>query len=456
VVPDGQDDPKTCDQCGSGKLTQDPDVLDTWFSSWLWPFSTLGWPDKTEDMDYFYPTDVLVTGVDILFFWVARMIMAGLEFVGPVPFRQVFFNGMVKDEIGRIMSKSIGNGIDPLEMIDKYGADALRFSLAALTTQGQDINLAENRLEMGRNFAQKVWSAARLLVMNMDGAAERDISLPAELDELSDRWIVSRYQAAVRNVGRALEKFHFSEAALAIYNFLWHEYCDWYLELAKPRLREQGVSRDTCLDVSRYVLDGSLGLLHPFMPFITEEIAALLPGGDGMLIGRRWPDYDDSRRDREAEESMTRLQEFVTSIRNLRHEFNVPPAKPVDLIFKLVDRRDIDLIRDCSGYLRLLAGAAEMETGPDMTRPDGSVARIGEGYEIYLILAGLIDLEAEKERLQRELAKAGTEQKNLGARLQNKEFLSKAPQNVIEKEKERLIKVRERIEKLSDTLTSLT
>ncbi len=441
-----------CPECGSTRFTQDPDVLDTWFSSWLWPFSTLGWPEETSDMADFYPTSDLITGPDIIFFWVARMVMAGYEFTGQAPFRQVHLHGIVRDEEGRKMSKSLGNSPDPLELIGKYGADALRFTMLMLTPQGTDVLFGEKKIETGRNFANKVWNAARFALMNLG-----DEPIPPgtpDGGDLSDRWLVSRVRDVALSVERHLDEFRFNEAARVLYDFTWHEYCDWYLEMAKVRLTAGGAGAVEARRGILFGLSSALALLHPLMPFITEEIWHHLPGVDGDLISAPWPEPNRLREDRDAEEAMDLLRETVVTVRNLRSEMNVSPAREADVSIR-ADARTDALYREAGSYLSALARISNLNVGADLPKPRHSASGVVGTSEIFVHLEGLIDLELEEARLSRELEK--TEQLIVSARrkLENQEFLDKARPEVVEREREKLAQYEQALAKLGRALAAL-
>jgi len=434
-------DPDNCPKCGSENLEQDPDVLDTWFSSWLWPFSTLGWPEKTPEMKYFYPTDVLVSAYDIIFFWIARMIMAGLEFTGDIPYHTIYITGMIKDEQGRWMSKSLGNGIDPIDMINQYGADAVRYSLTVLNTLGQDIKLAPSRFEMGRNFANKLWNAGRFIQMQggLQGIE------PAE-DELVDRWISSRFQKVVDIVHRKMKQYRLDDALMAIYEFTWHEFCDWYLELIKPRLYGKDPSaRQKALTLSHDLLRGTLELLHPFMPFITEELNQAVTGGDGLLIKADFPKKQKRWINEDAEEKMAFLQEVIGVVRNLRSEMNVPPMKMAEIIL-IGDKNKIKLIEDHIDYFTNLAKVDRAYRSEVKPKPASS-AIVGN-LEIFLPLGDLINIDSELARLNKERERLQDRLNSLEAKMHNKNFLQKAAPEVVEREREKLQSVQTQIEKI--------
>ncbi|KUK36281.1 MAG: Valine--tRNA ligase [Thermacetogenium phaeum] len=429
------EDPQVCPHCQSPRLEQDPDVLDTWFSSALWPFSTLGWPEKTPELSYFYPTSVLVTGRDIIFFWVARMIFMGLEFMKEVPFKEVLIHGLVLDSLGRKMSKSLGNGIDPLEVIDKYGADTLRFMLVTGNTPGNDMRFHWERVEGTRNFANKVWNAARFALLNLRDFRPGDF--PQELT-LADRWILSRFNSTVEEVTRDLELYELGEAARVLYEFIWNEFCDWYIELVKPRLYGSASPeiRYAAQYVLWYVLLHTLELLHPFMPFITEEIWQHLPHSGESITIASWPTPREDFRAVEAEQEMEFLMEVIRAIRNLRRELNLPPAKQVYCVLVTDEERWCRLLEEYGDYLKDLAGVEGfriLETGKE--KPSQALTAVVRGVEIYLPLAGLVDLDKEIQRLEKELRLLEGELKKVRAKLTNEKFLAKAPPEIVEKER---------------------
>ncbi len=441
--------PAACTACSSKNIRQEEDVLDTWFSSWLWPFSTQGWPAETEDLTYFYPTDLLVTGPDIIFFWVARMIMAGLEFMDEVPFRDVLLNGIVRDEFGRKMSKSLGNGIDPLEMIDSYSADAVRFTLVMLSSEGQDINLSPNHFEMGRNFSNKIWNAYRFLSMHLDDI-DVDFGKYSADFELADRWILSSFQRTVRRAGDNLDKFRVNEALNVIYQFFWHDYCDWYLELIKNRLYSKADHgpRQAALSVAAYIMKGSMDLLHPYIPFITEEIwQALKTADEQSVVIQSWPKADSGFDDAGAENDMALIQDAIGAIRNIRAEMNVPPGKTAHLYL----RGDTELTEVIQRYETYFASLAKVESiqpfSDDLAHEPVATAVIGK-LELFLPLADLVDLDKEKARLEKELERLTGLEKGLRAKLANEKFLEKAPAKVVETEKQKLANIQESLHKV--------
>lgn len=431
--------PRSCPKCGSSKLEQDPDVLDTWFSSGLWPFSTLGWPEDTSDLATYYPTSVLVTGRDIIFFWVARMIFMGLEFRNEEPFREVFIHGLVLDAQGRKMSKSLGNGIDPIEVIDQYGADTLRFMLITGNTPGNDLRFQNERLEATRNFANKIWNASRFALMNLEDYQEEEFNPEYEL---ADRWIISRYQKAAQEVTRNLERYDLGEAARVVYEFIWNEFCDWYIEMVKPRLygKESAISRKTAQFVLATTLRQTMELLHPFMPFITEEIWQHLPHQGETIMRSAWNSGEESLIDEEAEREMNTISDVIKAIRNLRSEMNVPPGKKAEAILLAQDQETVDILQKGQKYIANLGSIEQLTVKlTEATKPEQAVTAIVSGVEVYLPLKGLVDLEKEIARLEKELASLEKEISRLNGKLSNEGFISKAPQEVVAKEKEKLV-----------------
>ncbi len=422
-----------CPKCG-GAVHQDEDALDTWFSSALWPFSTMGWPEKTDLLKQFYPTSVLVTGYDIIFFWVARMLIMGMEFMNEIPFEKVFIHGLVRDEQGRKMSKSLGNGIDPLEVIDQYGADTLRFMLITGNTPGNDMRFYWNRVEATRNFANKIWNASRFALMNLEGYDANAARAPYTL---ADKWILSRLQDTAEDVTKLLEKFELGEAGRLIYEFIWGEVCDWYIELAKPRLygREGDEARATAQHVLVEVLTGSMKLLHPYMPFITEEIYQCLPHeGDSIMVSS-WPKADEKLVDKEAETGMEAIMEAIKAIRNMRAEVNVNPGKKIPATILAVPEL-LEVIKANSAYVELLGNIEGLEIADmNSAKPENAMATVNAGVEVYLPLAGLIDVDKENARLNKELDTLQKDLARVEGKLNNQGFLAKAPDDVVEKEK---------------------
>jgi len=431
------------------KWKQDQDVLDTWFSSQLWPFSTLGWPEGTDDLKTFYPTSTLVTAADIIFFWVARMIMSGLEFMDDIPFDSVFFNGIVRDEQGRKMSKSLGNGIDPLEMIDMYSADAVRYTLIMMSAEGQDLNISPKSFETGRNFSNKVWNAYRFLSMNLEDNST-DFEPLIDNFELADKWIVSRYNSASKNVRKNLDQFRFHDALESVYHFFWGDYCDWYLEIIKPRLYrpQKPEDKQTALRVASFIMKESMELLHPFIPFITEEIWQRFKKGDEQsIVTSQWMNPDASFKNTAAEKSMFFLQETISSLRNMRSEMDVPPGKDMDLI---VNGKDdlFEIIKTNEQYLKSLAKVENIKKLDKSFDKNDAATTVVQGLEFFVPLSDLIDKEKERARLEKELIQLQNLEHAIQNKLNNKNFVERAPQNVVEGERKKLSDIQENLEKV--------
>jgi len=447
-------DLEKCPKCGSTHIHQDEDALDTWFSSALWPFSTMGWPDNTELLKQFYPTSVLVTGYDIIFFWVARMLIMGMEFMKEIPFEKVFIHGLVRDSQGRKMSKSLGNGIDPLEVIEKYGADTLRFMLITGNTPGNDMRFYWERVEGTRNFANKIWNASRFALMNMEGY-DKDAELAPYT--LADKWILSRLQDTVKDVTGLLERFELGEAGRAIYDFIWSEVCDWYIEIAKPRLynKEAAAERATAQHVLATVLVSAMKLLHPYMPFITEEIYQCLPHEAESIMISKWPVADESLIDPEAERGMNAIMDSIKAIRNMRAEVNANPGKKNPAIM-LVSEDLREVVAHNDSYIKLLGGIDNLELRPlNGEKPENAMAAVVTGIEVYLPLAGLIDVEKETQRLSKELAAMEKDLQRAGGKLNNAGFLAKAPEDVIAKERAKYEELSGKIEAVKKRMAYL-
>ena len=441
--------PEVCPKCGSHHLEQDSDTLDTWFSSALWPFSTLGWPDKTPELDYFYPTNTLVTGYDIIFFWIARMIFSGIEQMGKVPFDTVLVHGLVRDAQGRKMSKSLGNGIDPLEVIDQYGADALRFTLATGNSPGNDMRFSDDKVKASRNFVNKLWNAARFTLMNLDDSLEKP-ELPATL-EMEDRWILSRYNSLVREVTQNLDRFELGVAVSKLYDFFWDVLCDWYIELAKIRFQAGGETSLAAQKVLVYVMTGALELLHPFMPFVTEEIWQSLPHEGPSIMVAHWPEYDPALSFEEDEREFTRIMEAVRLIRNRRSEMNVPPSRKARVY---IETEMIDTFTAGIPFIKRLAGASEVEVAASQS-VEGAVLIVTDSARILIPMEELIDVAAERARLEKEMAGCRKEIGQLEGKLANPGFVQKAPAAVVEADREKLAKAKDRLEKLEDSIRQL-
>ncbi len=455
-----RDTPQACGQCGNKGITPDPDVLDTWFSSSLWPFSTLGWPDRTADLERYYPTTVLVTGFDILFFWVARMIMMGLRFMGGVPFHQVYITGLVRDPHGQKMSKTRGNVIDPLQLIERHGADALRFTMAAMATPGADLPLSEERMAGYRAFANKLWNAARFVLMNLGEAGEGTAPPPLpprERMSTEDRWILSRLSRLASAVETSLSGFRFDETANALYQFLWHEYCDWYLEMAKPALMPGAPGADTARSraVLLHVLDQVLRLLHPVMPFLTEEIWQKLPHRGETISLAPYPEFNPGEVDETAEKEVALLMEIVGRVRNIRAEMGIDPGQRVRLLYHARDPASGAIV---AANLSSLIALARLETAEASENPGaaGAAARaVVTGIDLAVPLEGVLDLDAERRRLRREIEKLSKERESHARKLANADFMSKAPADVVEKTRAIDRSLREKADRLARTLDTL-
>ncbi len=435
---------------------QDEDVLDTWFSSWLWPFATLGWPERTPDLERYYPNSLMVTGSDIIFFWVARMIMAGQQFMGQVPFPHVFFTSILRDSQGRKMSKSLGNSPDPLEIMERFGADAVRFTLIYLTPTGQDLAFDEKRIETGKFFANKIWNAAKLVQMRLGDEDLGPIKESALRLTLADRWILSRFANAVKDISRFLKTYRFNEAANALYHLAWDDYCDWYLEMAKPRWTEEADPEDRRVArwVAWKVLDGILRLLHPFMPFVTEEIWQALPHDGEMLALASWPKAKRAWVDAAAEREVAFLQELVVAVRNLRVENNIAPGRRVPIVVRGTHEQ-LALIEQLQSQIMPLARIETLTLARDGARPPVAASAVVRGAEVFLPLEGLVDLDKERERLVREADKLLSDLENTRKKLRNQDFLAKARPEVVERERVRLANLEETLEKLKRAQDSM-
>ncbi len=466
-------DVTSCEKCRSTNLRQETDVLDTWFSSALWPFSTLGWPDQTKELSVYYPTSVLITSFDIIFFWVARMIMMGLHFKQEVPFRHVYIHALVRDAEGQKMSKSKGNVIDPLVMIDQYGTDAFRFTLTAFAAQGRDIKLAPERIEGYRNFANKIWNASRFVMMNLEEDFAPNSELLTPHSALADRWILSRLSAVVKVVESALADYRFNDAASALYHFTWHEYCDWYLELSKPALMgDRGVAiRRATQTVLVHVLETSLRLLHPIMPYITEEIWQNLPEtvriqgpGSGVQNGKgsvdsimvaAYPVADENMINAGIERDMQMVVDLILAVRNIRGEMNIAPSMQITVIVKVENKELAEHLETSAGYAQTLARIKELRIGVAEDKPKNVATAVIKGAEVYVPLEGIIDLNQERDRLQKEIAKLSKEIEVFSKKLTNKNFVDKAPKEVVEKDTAKLEEFKVKRDKLEQSLKAL-
>ena len=448
--------PERCPKCGHEHLTQDPDTLDTWFSSALWPFETLGWPEQTEDLKYFYPTDVLVTGYDIIFFWVIRMIFSGYEQMGEKPFKTVLFHGLVRDSQGRKMSKSLGNGIDPLDIIDQYGADALRLTLITGNAPGNDMRFYYERVENSRNFANKVWNASRFILMNMEG---KEVTEPAAADlEPVDRWILSKLNTLIKDVTDNMESFELGIAVQKVYDFIWDEFCDWYIEMVKPRLydTDDAASQNAALWTLQTVLLDALKLLHPYMPFITEEIFCSLQSSEESIMISSWPVYSEERCYEAQEKAIETIKGAVRGIRNVRSEMNVPPSRRASVFVVSGDQKILDIFTEGKLFFASLAYASEVAMQQDKAGiPEDAVSVVIPGATLYIPFAELVDIAQEVERLQKEEKRLQGELARVNGMLNNEKFLSKAPEAKIQEEKEKLAKYTQMMEQVKQRLQQL-
>ena len=462
--------PEKCSNCGSNKLVQDEDVLDTWFSSALWPFSTMGWPDETEELKYYYPTSTLVTDRGIIYFWVARMVMMGLEFKNEVPFRDVYIHGTILDEIGRKMSKSLGNGIDPLLMIDQYGADAVRTSMIMLTTEGQDIKLHESRFEMGRNFINKVWNAARFAMMNLEGNESTDITIKEEDYLFEDVWIKNRLSLAIEMCTASLEKYKFNEAIKTLYEFVWHEFCDWYLEIIKPRLYSSDNIKSKMLaqKVLVYVLDNILRLLHPFAPFFTEEIwqhLKQLAGKNRLILTDTmvneslmicpWPKEDAAKINKNVVNTMMLLQDLIRAVRNIRSNMNILNKQKLKALVSVNDKRLKEMLDNHQSFLVQMANLDGLEVGIDLEKPESSASEVINEIQVFVPLKELIDVGVEKEKQQERLNKIKSHLDIVRKKLFNESFVKNAPVHIVNAEKDKEAELLGQIIKINGFLEDL-
>jgi valyl-tRNA synthetase len=452
-------EPAKCPKCASTNLKQDEDVLDTWFSSGLWPFSTLGWPDNKEDVDYFYPTDVLVTGRDIIFFWVARMIFMALECKGEIPFKDIYIHGLVRDSEGRKMSKSLGNGVDPIEVIEEFGTDTLRFSLITGNTPGNDIRYRPERVESSRNFANKLWNASRFVLMNLEDFDLEAIDYGDLNYTLADQWILSRLNKKINQVTELLEEYQFGQATQELYDFVWREFCDWYIELVKPRLyqQENSVDRQTAQYVTWFTLDNILRLLHPFMPFITEEIwQHVTAKEEESLMVSHWPEADSLVTNNQAESKMELVMDVIRSIRNIRNEMKVNPGRKITAILSSEVEGKLAVVEEGKDYIADLANIEELTISKEVAaRPEQASTAITSEIEIILPLAGMVDIEKEIARLEDEIKKMEAEIKRATGKLSNPGFVNNAPDHLVEEERRKKEEYSAKKVQLEETLASL-
>ncbi len=447
--------PKECPRCHNAQLRQDEDVLDTWFSSGLWPFSTMGWPEETDDFKRFYPTSLLITGYDIIFFWVARMIFMALEFTGEIPFKDIYIHGLVRDSEGRKMSKSLGNGIDPLEVIAEYGADPLRFMLSTGTAPGQDMRFHFERAEAAGNFANKLWNAARFVLMNLDDSKPTEFHVTTDL-LTADRWILHRYNETVKEVTRLFDQYDFGEAGRTLQHFIWDEFCDWYIELSKLSLySEDAKAKQTSKEVLTYVLDNILRLLHPYMPFVTEELWQQLPQEGPSITIASWPVYREDLIDVASAKEMSLVMDVIRVVRNIRSEVNVPMSRKIEIIIKPTSAANLEILQKNKAYITRFANPETLTIEEAVKAPEEAMSAVVTGAEVYLPLSGLIDIQQELKRLEKELAELDFEVERVKKKLANKGFMDKAPAELIEEERAKELdylakraKVRERIKTL--------
>ena len=459
-----RDTPTGCSKCQGTNLDQDPDVLDTWFSSALWPFSTLGWPEDTPELRNYYPTSVLVTDRGIIYFWVARMVMMGLEMLDSPPFSKVYIHGTILDELGRKMSKSLGNGIDPLDMTGRYGTDAVRMSLLLLTTEGQDIKLSESKFEMGRNFTNKIWNATRFILMNLEGQTPPALSTVKDSLNFEDKWILSRLNLTIKTVTAELERFRFNDALRTVYEFFWNEFCDWYLEIVKPRLYEpvdqEEEDKTVAQTVLVHVLENTVKLLHPFAPFLTEEIWQGLRENldkgaqleEGVIIAS-WPKAE--AQDHNTETAMKLLQEIVRSLRNIRQNLDIPDRQPLSASISTRTPDSVQMLERHSQFLRKMVILKDLEIGQDIAKPPSSASTMVGQLQVFVPLSGIIDIAAERERQQKRITELESYHRKVVQKLSNKNFVEKARPDVVEKERLRETELSEQIGRLKQILTEL-
>ena len=448
--------PEKCQKCGSSELKQDEDVLDTWFSSWLWPFSTLGWPEKTKDLEYFYPTSALVTAPEILFFWVARMIMSGMEFKKDIPFSDVYIHGTVRDATGKKMSKSLGNIIDPLEIIDGFGADALRFSIISITSTGQDVFLSKEKFEIGRNFANKIWNASRFVLMNVGAQELNGISAEEKDFSIVDKWILSRLNRTIDAATKALKNYRFNEAEALIYDFFWHDFCDWYVEMVKPQIigksaEERGQRTERILI---YVLENSLKLLHPFMPFVTEAIWQSIKERESIMVSK-WPEAEKRYIDKEIESDIELVKEAIVNIRNIRSDMNIAYSKKLTANIVPLKAGIEPVLSGSIEYIKNLAQLENLIIDAKFKKPKSSLSAVTESFNIFIPLEGVIDIAAEKARLAKKEDLLKQQLLFTEKRLKDKNFMGNAPEGVIKQEQEKAAKIQEQIGRLEKTIKDL-
>jgi valyl-tRNA synthetase len=449
-----KEEPRICTRCKSTNLQQETDVLDTWFSSALWPFSTLGWPDSTDELKTFYPTSVLVTGFDILFFWVARMMMMGLHFMGDIPFRDVYIHALVKDDQGKKMSKSKGNIIDPLVVLDSFGTDSFRFTLSVLAAQGRDIRLSEETIAGYRNFMNKIWNAARFSLMNLKDC--KSPSINADTLTLADTWIMSRIGVVADEISSHIDDYKFNDAASITYQFVWHEFCDWYLEMVKLELYSKDQKRrEVAQSAMQTLLSGVLRLLHPFVPFITEEIWQRMPYTEGSIMIAQFPQGTDFIYDEESIKEMDLIKEVITGVRNIRGEMNIPPKKDVKIIIDVKRKKEKEIFKNNLSYITNLAKVESIDLVSDMEKPDSSATYVFSDIQVHVLLKGLINYDDERKRIYKGITKIEREMEMSKKKLANSDFLNQAPSHIVENVKEKVQHMSMKLEKLYQNLTIL-
>jgi valyl-tRNA synthetase len=449
-------DPAACSRCGCEQIEQDPDVLDTWFSSWLWPFSTLGWPNQTADLAAYFPTTALITGYDIIFFWVSRMIMAGLEFTGKAPFRDIYLHGLVRDKQGRKMSKSLGNGLDPLELVDAFGSDALKFTLAFLCAQGQDLLVDKESFKLGSKFANKVWNASRYILMNLDN--RNLVKHPAH--NPADAWIYSRLNSAAKAATEAFLSYRYNDAASTVYEYFWNDFCDWYVEATKLSIKKgNDDEKDRAITVLLDVLAESLRLVHPLIPFVSEAIYEKLPNTEGLLITAPYPEYDEKRVHPETERNFSFLQDLVRMVRTLRSECTISPEKQIPVLVRLgSDDARGNFLRENTDLVKLLAGIGtlQIEAAPEiLTRPQGSIGLVGSGFEVFVYIAEVVDMVFLRQKFTKDIEKDRKFIAVLQTKLSNEQFLKNAPPELVGMEQVKLGDALKRTGKLESYIRDL-
>jgi len=445
--------PEKCSKCKSDNIKQDPDVLDTWASSWLWPFSVYTWPKDSKELERFYPTDALVTGPDIIFFWVARMIMAGYEFKGEPPFKDVYFTSILRDEKGLKFSKSLGNSPDPFDLFSKYGTDAVRFGIMLMAPQGLDVLFSNERLEVGRNFMNKLWNASRFVMMNLTDEHYLDVDITKAKLELPEKWILSRLQNAIKDVNRQLDRFHFNEAAKVIYEFVWSDYCDWYIEIAKTRFNDDDTDlANVSRAVSVHILKRILAILHPYSPFITEELwSHFKKKNDKDLIVSEWPKIEKKWINRNTENKMDLLQELISAVRTIRSSMSIPPSRKANMIIR-TNTATTKTLQKYENIIKYLCRISDIEYDEKAGKPPQSAVAVVKDLEIFIPLGGLIDFKLEGDRLLKRKTELEVILDKVRNKLNNQDFLTRAPDNVVQRERDKLHEIYSELEKVKNNL----